>query len=253
MPRRARVKLAPSRIDAVLFDVDGVVTRTADLHAAAWKEVFDPFLRSRLQPGERFRPFDMQEYRLYVDGKPRYDGVESFLAARGIRLPRGEPADPPEAETVCGLGNRKDAFFQRLLESGRIRPFESTVALVRRLRRAGLKAGVFSASRNAASVLSAAGVRDLFDALVDGRDAEALALPGKPHPASLLELARRLGVAPARAAVVEDAVAGVAAARAGGFVLVVGVNRSAQPGRLLAAGADVEVADLREVAVGEDP
>ena len=250
MKGRVKVELARSRLDAVIFDVDGVVTRTASVHAAAWKELFDAFLRSRLAAGEALRPFDAEEdYRRYVDGKPRYDGVESFLASRGISLPRGEPGDPPEAETVCGLGNRKDAYFWRLVERDGVAPFETTVDLVRRLRAAGVKTGVFSASRNAEAVLAAAGVRDLFDAKVDGRDAEELGLAGKPDPAMLLELARRLGVAPERTAVVEDAIAGVEAGRAGGFALVIGVNRSAKPGRLLASGAGVAVADLSEVGV----
>jgi len=250
MKGRVKVELARSRLDAVIFDVDGVVTRTASVHAAAWKELFDAFLRSRLAAGGGFRSFDAEEdYRRYVDGRPRYDGVESFLASRGISLARGEPGDPPEAETVCGLGNRKDAYFWQLVERDGVAPFETTVDLVRRLRAAGVKTGVFSASRNAEAVLAAAGVRDLFDAKVDGRDAEELGLAGKPDPAMLLELARRLGVAPERTAVVEDAIAGVEAGRAGGFALVIGVNRSAKPGRLLASGAGVEVADLSEVGV----
>jgi alpha,alpha-trehalase len=191
------------------------------------------------------------DYLSYVDGKPRYDGVFSFLASRGLSLPYGSPNDPPESETVCGLGNRKDLAFQRLLDSGSVEVFDSTIELILALRKAGLKTGLFSASRNAGQVLSAAEVLTLFDAKVDGVDAERLALPGKPQPATLLELARRLSVLPARTAVVEDAVAGVQAARAGRFALVIGVNRNTRQGILLENGADVEVTDLREVQLAD--
>jgi alpha,alpha-trehalase len=242
-----KADLSRDGIDAVIFDMDGVVTRTATLHAAAWKRLFDDFLKARLAPAEALRPFDVEDYRRYVDGKPRYDGVSSFLASRGITLPYGTPGDPPEEATVSGLGNRKDIYFWQLVEEKGVEAFESTVELIRRLRAAGIKTGIFSASRNAESILSAANVLTLFDAKVDGADADELGIPGKPHPATLLELARRLGVAPSRIAVVEDAIAGVQAGRAGGFAIVIGVNRSAASGELVKNGADFEVADLGEL------
>jgi alpha,alpha-trehalase len=235
-------------LDAVLFDMDGVVTRTATVHAAAWKQVFDAFLAERVGQGQHFTPFDpVAEYLRYVDGKPRYDGVTSFLSSRGISLPYGSPDDPPGWGTTCAVGNRKDAVFQRLIQEGGVEFFESTFHLLSRLRKAGLKTGVFSASRHAEQVLSAANVISLFDAKVDGIDADRLGLPGKPNPATLIELARRLGVQPSRAAVIEDAVAGVQAGRAGLFALVIGVNRSGRLGLLLENGADLEVTDLAEV------
>lgn len=246
---RITVELSKERLDAVIFDMDGVVTRTATLHAAAWKELFDAFLEARGIRDGSFQPFDAEDYQRYVDGKPRYDGVISFLASRGISLPYGSADDPPQYETVCGLGNRKDAFFQRLMASKGVDVFESTVKLIRHLRAAGVKTGIFSASRNAQTVLLAAKVLSLFDAKVDGTDGDKLNLPGKPDPATLLELTRRLGVLPDRTAVVEDAIAGVQAGRAGGFALVIGVNRSSIPRVLIENGADLEVTDLGEVGV----
>ncbi len=245
---QSTVEISPKKLDAVIFDMDGVVTRTATLHAAAWKQIFDAFLKSRAGQHGALLPFDIEaDYRTYVDGKPRYDGAASFLASRGISLPYGRPDDPPGTDTVCGLGNCKDALFHNLLKSRGVEVFESTVDLIRRLRRAGMKIGIFSASRNAEPVLSAAGILDIFDSCVDGLDADKLRLPGKPDPATLLELAARLGTTPTRTAVVEDAVAGVQAGRAGGFALVIGVNRSRPPGTLRARGADVEVTDLHQV------
>lgn len=244
------VELSSGNLDAVIFDMDGVVTRTASVHAAAWKRLFDDLLAARTPPGESFQPFDIgTDYARYVDGKPRYDGVADFLASRGITLPYGSPSDPPEEASVCGLGNRKDVYFWQLAEEGGVEAFQSTVELIRRLKAAGIKVGVFSASKNAQAVLSAANVRDLFDEKVDGVDAEELDIPGKPHPAMLLELARRLGTEPNKTAVVEDAMAGVRAGRDGGFALVIGVNRSPTPGRLIESGANIEVADLGEIGL----
>jgi alpha,alpha-trehalase len=246
--RGEAVKLARRTLDAVIFDMDGVVTRTAVLHAAAWKQLFDEFLRARAAEPGSFQPFDIDaDYKRYVDGKPRYDGVASFLASRDISLPYGSPDDQPNADTVCGLGNRKDALFHQAIKRKGVDAYESTVRLIRRLREAGIKTGIFSASRNAGPVLHAAGIVDLFDAKVDGVDAEKLSLAGKPSPETLLELARRLGASSARTAVVEDAIAGVQAGRAGDFALVIGVNRSGKRGTLLANGADVEVSDLNQV------
>ncbi len=239
--------LDPRRLDAVIFDMDGVVTDTASVHAAAWKDLFDGFLRSRGDTAE----FGEADYRRYVDGKPRYDGVRGFLASRGITLPEGDPSDPPNRETVCGLGNRKNARFLDVLREQGAESYPSTVRLVRRLGRMGVATALISASRNVREVLVSAGLADLFAAKVDGVDAERLGLPGKPDPAVFLEAARKLGVAPARSAIVEDAIAGVEAGRRGAFGLVIGVDRTGHPGDLWQAGADVVVSDLSEVRVAE--
>ncbi|MGW5382484.1 trehalose-phosphatase [Nocardia sp. NPDC003963] len=238
------------RYDAVIFDMDGVVTDTASIHAAAWTELFDTFLAARpVRPGENRSPFTETDYLEYVDGKPRYRGVADFLASRGIYPDRGDPADPETAGTVCALGNRKDRIFLEHLTRSGVTPFDSTVALVRRLRCEGIRTGVFSASRNCARVLSAAGLGHLFEARVDGLDAEELGLPGKPDPAVLRETASRLGSTPGRTVVVEDAEAGVAAGSGGGFGLVVGIDRTGHADRLSAAGADSVVADAAGIGV----
>jgi alpha,alpha-trehalase len=244
-----RADLDLRAVDAVLFDLDGVITDTASVHAEAWKQVFDAFLQARRGESEaQAAPFDRDlDYRRHVDGKPRYDGVRAFLASRGMSLPEGTPEDPPERETVHGLGNRKDAAFRRYLEERGGAAFESSVSLVHELRRRGLATAVFSSSRNCVPVLRAAGLLELFDARVDGLDADERGLPGKPDPAVLLEAARELGVRPGRAAVVEDALAGVEAARRGGFAAVVGVDRAGHGQELLDAGADVVVGDLSEL------
>jgi alpha,alpha-trehalase len=239
-------------LDAVIFDLDGVVTRTASLHAAAWKQLFDAYLAERAtRRGEPFRPFDADaDYRQYVDGKPRYEGVRSFLESRGIVLAYGDPDDPPERETVCGLGNRKNAIFHELLTRGEVEVFDSSVALVRDLKAQGVKVALVSSSKNMIPILEATGLSDAFEVQVDGIEAEQLGFKGKPHPDSFLEAARRLGVAPERAAVVEDAIAGVEAGRAGGFGLVIGVARSGEVDALRANGADLVVGDLAELAGG---
>jgi alpha,alpha-trehalase len=207
----------------------------------------------KAQGRSAFRPFDPgPDYRRYVDGKPRYDGVASFLVSRGISLPRGTPADDPGQETVCGLGNRKDHYFWREIEQQGVETFKSTVALIERLRALRVKVGIFSASRNAQAILVAAGVEGLFDSRVDGNDAERLSLPGKPHPAMLLELTSRLGATPDRTVVFEDAIAGVQAGRAGDFAAVIGINRSPSPNVLLISGADFEVADLSQIQLRID-
>lgn len=238
------------RYDAVIFDMDGVVTDSASVHFAAWTELFDAFLATRpASAGEDTAPFTTADYERYVDGKPRYDGVADFLTARRILLPFGEPADPDDAMTICGLGNRKDRLFLSRLHRDGVPAFASTIALIRRLRRAGVGTAVFSASRNCAEVLTAAGIADLFRIRVDGLVAQELALPGKPDPAMLVETARRLGADPVRTAVVEDSEAGVAAGRGGGFGLVIGVDRSGHADRLRGSGADVVVTDLAGVRV----
>ncbi|WP_406277021.1 trehalose-phosphatase [Nocardia sp. NBC_00881] len=234
--------------DAVIFDMDGVVTDTAAIHAAAWMELFDDFLTRRpAGAGQDRSPFTETDYLRFVDGKPRYRGVADFLAARGIALPWGDSSDPETAETVCGLGNRKDRLFWDRIALGGVPVFESTVTLIRQLRAAGIRTGVFSASRHCAQLLTTAGIADLFAARVDGIAAEELGLLGKPDPAMLLEAARRLDAEPDRTVVVEDAEAGVTAGRSGGFALVIGVDRHANAARLLAQGADVVVEDLGRV------
>lgn len=236
-------------IDAVVFDMDGVVTRTAAVHAAAWKQLFDDFLERRAAAaGLDGTPFDADsDYRVYVDGKSRYDGVRSFLSSRDITLPEGAPGDPPDVETVCGLGNRKNGYFIDQLERNGVQPFESTVQLVRSLQQLDIGTAIISASENATAVLSAAGIGTLFPVQVDGLVARRLALLGKPDPAVFLEATRQLGSVPERAIVVEDALAGVEAGRRGGFAHVIGVDRTGYPDALRASGADVVVPDLADV------
>ena len=251
----AVVTIAPRDFDAALFDLDGVLTPTAAVHAGAWKQLFDAFLeRHAARTGAPFVPFDPEaDYKRYVDGKPRYDGVQSFLAARGIDLPMGSPEDPPEAETVYGLGKRKDALFLARLAREGVEPYATSLALVHALRAAELKVAVVSASNNCQAVLEAAGIDALFDERVDGRDVTRLGLSGKPAPDAFLEAAKRLQVDPARAIVFEDAIAGVQAGRAGGFGLVVGVDRTGQSHALREAGADVVVTDLAQIQIGSEP
>lgn len=238
-------------LEAWLFDLDGVLTDTARVHAAAWKEAFDEFLRGASH-GEPFVPFDLVvDYQRFVDGKPRYDGVRDFLASRGISLPEGAPSDPPDLDTICGVGNRKNELVLRRLVDGDVTAFPGSVALVEALRRANLLTAVVSASENCAAVLRSTGIAELFDVVVDGRTVLERHLAGKPAPDTFLCAARELGVQAARAAVVEDALAGVQAGRAGGFGLVVGVSRRADRSALSDAGADVVVGDLAELL--DDP
>ncbi len=241
-PVSAAVVLSRRELDAALLDLDGVVTRTAEVHAAAWKRLFDPYLT---------QPFSAEDYRRYVDGRPRLDGIRCFLASRGLSLPEGSPEDGAGAETVWGLGQRKNAAFLEALERQGVAVFPAAVGLLERLRAAGFRTAVVTASRNGAAVLKAAGLEHLFDARVDGVEAGRLGLPGKPAPDTFLEAARRLGVPPTRAVVLEDAQAGVEAGRRGGFGRVLGVRRSGPEGALVAAGADVEVTDLSTVRVEE--
>lgn len=250
-PTPQTCRLPPETYDAVLFDMDGVITDTAEAHADAWKRLFDDFLKDRAQRrGEPFQPFDADsDYRNYVDGIPRYEGVRRFLASRGIELPEGDEADPPDSETVHGLGNRKNGYFRQWLQEHRVKTFPGTVALIQALREAGMGTAVFSASRNAQAVLDSAGVADLFDVRIDGNDAHEQGLPGKPDPAVLLEAARRLGATPERTAIFEDALAGVEAGAHGGFACVIGVDRSGNADALRQHGADVVVDDPGECLV----
>src|SRR5919198_2448180 len=249
------VTVSPRDYDAVLFDLDGVLTKTASVHAAAWKRLFDEILeRHAADTGEAFVPFDIDaDYRRYVDGKPRYDGVAAFLEARGIELPWGAPEDPPGAQTVQALGNLKDQYFMQHLEQHGVEVYESSIALVRTLRAQEIKTAVVSSSKNCTAVLEAAGISQLFDARVDGTDITRLGLKGKPAPDAFLEAARRLRTEPSRAVVVEDAIAGVEAGRAGRFGLVIGVDRSGQSRALRQAGADAVVTDLAQVQVAVEP
>lgn len=239
----------PATIRAGLFDLDGVLTKTATVHARAWAEMFDAFLRERAtRTGARFTPFDpVVDYGRYVDGMPRLDGTRSFLASRGITLPEGALDDPPGTPTVNGLSNQKNEIVLRLLSSGGVEVFDGSVRYVRAVRAAGLATAVVSSSANTAEVLDAARIADLFDARIDGVVARDRDLRGKPAPDTFLAGAAALGVAPANAAVFEDALAGVAAGRAGRFGFVVGVDRVGHADDLRANGADIVVADLAEL------
>jgi beta-phosphoglucomutase family hydrolase len=236
-------------IRACLFDLDGVLTQTAKVHARAWKEMFDGFLRGRAErAGAAFEPFDLgKDYDEYVDGKPRYDGVRSFLAARGIELPEGTPDDPADAETVHGLGNRKNELVLAMMKRDGVQVYEGSVQYVRAVREAGLGRAVVTSSANAGEVLAAAGIDELFDVRIDGVVAAREHLAGKPAPDTFLAAARELGMTPPQAAVFEDALAGVAAGRAGRFGFVVGVDRVGQADALRDHGADVVVSDLAEL------
>lgn len=237
-------------VEAVIFDVDGVVTDTARIHAGAWAAVFDDVLRRRAEDGgDAFVAFSPEDYLAHVDGRGRYDGVAGFLASRGVDLPWGAPDDPPGNDTVCAIGNRKDRIFVDLILRDGVRPFPDTDDLLRRLRAAGVAAASVSASRNCAEVLRSAGMIERFSVHVDGVLADDLGLPGKPDPALFLEAADRLGVTPERAAVVEDARSGVEAGRRGGFALVVGVARTGTGEALADHGADLVVSSLDEVEV----
>jgi len=232
---------------AVVFDMDGVVTDSVPAHRRAWKQTFDAFLRSVGDPVE----FDeVSDYLTYVDGKPRYDGVRSFLESRGIRLPEGSADDPAEVDTVSGLGNRKNEVFLRTVAEGGIDSYETTLDLIDRLRTLDIGVALITSSRNAVPVLEAAGVDgEIFDEVVDGNESDRMGLPGKPHPAIFLEAAARLGEEARVCVVVEDAVSGVMAGKAGGFGGVIGIDRGDNFEALTAAGADVVVADLGEVIV----
>ncbi len=230
------------RFAAFLFDLDGVLTPTAEVHERAWTIMFDEFLADR-------PPFTQADYLAYVDGKPRYDGVRSFLASRGISLPDGSPDDPPGHGTVCALGNRKNALFTEVLQRDGISPYAGSSAFLAELERRDVPAAVVSSSRNARDVLQAAGLGERFDVVVDGTVAASEDVPGKPAPDMFLLAASRLGVDAGHAVVVEDALSGVAAGRAGHFGLVLGVDRGAGAEQLLANGADAVIADLAELVV----
>ncbi|MEJ2238553.1 MAG: trehalose-phosphatase [Gemmatimonadales bacterium] len=237
--------------DGGIFDLDGVITHTASLHARAWKRMFDPFLQKAAADNTQpYVPFDSEDdYHIYVDGKPRYQGVKSFLESRRIELPFGKPRDDPQEETICGLGNRKNLIYNELIQNEGVGVFQSTVDLILALREQGTRVGLMSSSKNAAQILRRTGLDGLFEACVDGTVAEQTGLRGKPHPDSYLRTAELLGVSPPRSFVVEDAVSGVEAGVNGEFGLVIGVDRVSRPEELRAAGADVVVEDLEEITV----
>ena len=237
------------RYDAVLFDLDGVVTNTASLHAMCWKQMFDEYLRKRAeQSGEAFRRFDVAtDYRLYVDGNPRFDGVRDFLTSRGIQLPEGTPEDSAEVETVCGLGNRKNDLVNHVLSDVGVEPYEGTVQFIHQLRHHGFKIAVVTSSEHCRALLKAAELDTLFDARVDGDTIHAQHLAGKPAPDTYLLAAKLLGVEPARSIVIEDAISGVQAGANGNFGLVIGVARKGNVEELQQHGAHLVVNDLGEL------
>jgi len=236
------------KYDALLFDLDGVLTSTGVLHETAWKLMFDEFLTDRAEEGGLpLVPFERDDYLRYVDGRPRFDGVRVFLASRGIQLPEGDVSSEPSLESIAGLGNRKNQLFNELLASRGADPLPGAVEVVRSAKAQGMKTAVVSSSANAEQVLAAAGLTGLFDVVVDGLVARRLELAGKPEPDTFLEAARQLEVTPNRAVVFEDALAGVAAGRAGRFGLVIGIGPSENEQRLLDRGADQVFASLAEV------
>jgi beta-phosphoglucomutase family hydrolase len=237
------------RYDAVLLDLDGVITDTADLHAACWKQMFDEYLQKRAtERGEAFRPFDLAtDYRLYVDGKPRFDGVRDFLTSRGIHLPEGSLDDPPQAETVGGLGNRKNDLVNKAIQEIGVEPYEGSVKLIHQLRHRGFKIAVVTSSQNCEAVLTAARLNAFFDERVDGNLIHAQQLAGKPAPDTFLIAAKLLGVEPARAVVIEDAISGVQAGSNGNFGLVIGIARKGNANELQHHGAHLVVNDLNEL------
>ncbi len=244
--------LSRDKYDAVLFDLDGVITATANVHFAAWKKLFDAYLRKVSErDGSPFRQFDGEDYRAYVDGKPRYEGIRCFLESRHIHLPFGEPEDGEEVETVCGLGNQKNRFFNEALRTDGVEVFPTSVDLIHALRGQGMLIAVVTSSKNCATVLEVAGLSELFEVRFDGNDAARDGIAGKPHPDTFLEAARRLGVGAQRAVVIEDAISGVQAGRAGKFALVVGVDRTGDAEGLRANGADIVVKDLAELSIRE--
>jgi beta-phosphoglucomutase family hydrolase len=235
--------------DAVLLDLDGVITDTANLHAACWKQMFDEYLQKRAaERGEPFRPFELAtDYRLYVDGKPRFDGVRDFLTSRGIQLPDGSSDDPPQAETVGGLGNRKNDLVNKIIEERGVEPYKGSVKFIHQLRRQGFQIAVVTSSQNCEAVLKAARLDAFFDVRVDGNTTRTQHLAGKPAPDTFLTAARQLGVTPTRAVVVEDAISGVEAGCSGNFGLVIGVARKGNAEELRHHGAHLVVNDLGQL------
>jgi alpha,alpha-trehalase len=251
-PRAASMRVARFNFgpyEAVLSDLDGVITQTARIHAAAWQQLFDDYLAAlTARTGATFRPFDLEDdYRLHLDGKPRQDGVRDFLASRGLSLPLGSPDDGADLETLYGMGNKKDTYFKAAMRETGVEVYPATVDFLRLAKRAGLKIAVVSSSHHCADILEAVRLTSLFDIRVDGHEIDRLRLHGKPAPDSFLEAARRVGVRPQRAIVIEDALAGVQAGHAGGFGCVIGVDRRNQAQALHELGANIVVSDLAEL------
>ena len=250
MPQpEAKPAITRERYDAVLLDLDGVITDTASIHAACWKQMFDEYLQQRAtHRGEAFRPFDIStDYRLYVDGKPRFDGVRDFLTSRNIQLPEGSPEDPPQAETVGGLGNRKNDLVNKIIEEGGVEPHEGSVKFLHQLRSPGLKIAIVTSSQNCTAILKAVRLDHFFDMQVDGNTIHTQHLAGKPAPDTFLMAAKLLGIDPARAVVIEDALSGVEAGHKGNFGLVIGVARKGNVEELRHHGAHLVVNDLGEL------
>jgi len=249
MPRPENKRINRDQYDAVLFDLDGVVTDTAGIHATCWKQMFDQYLRNRARNrGEAFSPFELAtDYRLYVDGKPRFDGVRDFLASRGIHLPEGNPEDPTDVETVGGLGNRKNDLVNLVIADVGVHPYDGTVRFIHQLRRNGFKIAVVTSSQNCTAVLKAAKLDDLFEVQVDGNTIHAQRLAGKPAPDTFLMAAKLLGCEPERTVVIEDAISGVQAGANGRFGLVIGVARKGNAEELKRHGARLVVEDLGEL------
>lgn len=249
--RESEITISRDKVAAAIFNLDGVVTRITNLHIDAWKDVFDAYLHERsCREGEDYRPFDIDhDYYRYIDGRPRYQAVKHFLIARHIDLPQGEPDDPPDRETICGIGNRKVGIFDRIVEERGVEVYGCAIALIHRLRKAGIKTAVVSASMHCDLILRRAGIADLFDARIDGQEAERLDLDSKPDPDTFLEAARRLGVESARTAVFEDTLVGITAGVRGRFGLVVGVDRGGQEKKMRENGAGYVLTDLCRVAV----
>lgn len=247
------MKIAPEKFDAVLFDLDGVLTSTMTIHATSWQRMFNDYLDERAKSfGETHQPFEIaSDYKMYVDGKLRNDGARAFLLSRGISLPEGDPDDPPGLETVSGLANRKDRMVKSALAENGVDLYEGSMKVVRHVRELGLKTAVVSASKNCSLILEVAGIRDMFDSVVDGTVASRHDLRGKPEPDTFLFAASHLGVTPGRAVVVEDAVSGVAAGKAGGFGLVIGIDHHGDAQQLMDNGADIVVNDLAEILENE--
>ncbi|MEM1282437.1 MAG: trehalose-phosphatase [Chlamydiota bacterium] len=246
-----KVEISPEEIHAFIFDMDGVVTQTANVHAIAWKRMFDDYLKDRAEKqGEKFVPFDDDlDYNKYVDGKPRIDGIKSFLESRGIEIPLGSSDDSADKESIWGLGTKKNRYFLNYLKENGIEPYKTTVELIKELKNNCVKVGIISSSKNCKNVLEGAGVLDLFDVRVDGVYSETHHIKGKPAPDIFLEAAKQLGVEPEYSVVVEDAISGVQAGSQGNFALVIGVDRVGQEEALRENGADVVVQDLGEVTV----
>lgn len=248
-----QIVISPQMFEAAIFDLDGVVTQTASAHAASWKAMFDEFLRQYgAESNQSFEPFDIErDYHLYVDGKPRYEGVKGFLDSRGLELPLGKPNDSPGVWTIYGMGNLKNRLFQEHIRQQGVDLYESSVELIRSLRQKGMKTAMVSSSKNAVEVLQSVNLLRLFDTQVDGVDSERLQLKGKPNPDIFLQAAKQLEVEPEKAIVFEDAIAGVEAARLGGFGFIIGVDRANQPQALIDHGADIAIKDLQEVIVAD--